>query len=439
MIESIKPQGKLLHECGIEGERRSDDVYPAHINGCQLSADRWMLIFATRGWRNVDDDRSIIYQLRADSPDGRLICEGRLQRSIDDWDSDGDGSRCVLQHGHPGVFGLPKGTLIKGQRAENANLFMARWRRNSYGILDPETGIVERIRDGHLRQLHVEEVQFRLNEADDDIEVLTPITLSREKGYKEGPEFCRRGTFSWMNQNITQSVPYNEEGTEWVSIHHFDGGRVAAIKYRFDRTTNRYQWVDTGPLLQTEGWEHVESSIVRGRNGWIICTRAHVEGEFRGANGWVVTEDPFHSLSDPVFTRHRQNRTPFSLYNCPDGQIRMFTGDAKVSPYRNARNPLYSWRIDLDAFQISDRREVFDCIAEGFFGPESSPKSEMCKLLPHTGGRDQFLLWRIRVMNIAQAGYHGLPAVTEQMKGPHGIYYARVRYTEDLPGMWSLG
>ncbi len=95
MIEFIKPQGKLLHECGIEGERQSDDVYPAQINGCQLSADRWMLIFATRGWRNVDDD----------------------------------------------------------------------------------------------------------------IELLTPITLSREKGFEEGAEFCRRGAFSWMNQNITQSVP----------------------------------------------------------------------------------------------------------------------------------------------------------------------------------------------------------------------------------------
>ena len=42
-------------------------------------------------------------------------------------------------------------------------------------------------------------------------------------------------------------------------------------------------------------------------------------------------------------------------------------------------------------------------------------------------------------MNIAQADYHGLPAVTEQMKGPHGIYFARVRYSEYHPGRWALG
>jgi hypothetical protein len=165
MLESIELKGKLLHECGIEGERRSDDVYPAHGNGCQLSADRWMLIYATRGWRNVDDDRSIIYQVRADGPDGEILTEGRLRRSIDHWDPDGAGTTSVLQFGHPGVFGVPRGAVINGRKAPHANVFMARWRRNRYGILDEQTGMVRRLKEGESRRLHVEEVQFRLNDA----------------------------------------------------------------------------------------------------------------------------------------------------------------------------------------------------------------------------------------------------------------------------------
>ena len=119
-------------------------------------------------------------------------------------------------------------------------------------------------------------------------------------------------------------------------------------------------------------------------------------------------------------------------------EIRMFTGDPEVSPYNNARNPLYRWRIDEETFETSDRREIYDCVGAGHFPVATSPKSEMCKLLPHAGGREQFLLWRIRVMNVAEDGYHGLPAVSDEMKEPHGIYYARLCYTDDFPGLWEL-
>ncbi len=438
MIDSIHVQGKLLHECTMEGERRIDDVYPGHGNGCQLSADRWMLIYATRGWRETDDDRSIIYQLRADRPDGRIVREGRLRKSIDDWDADDDGKTSILQFGHPGVFGIPKGAMVKGKPAPNANVFMARWRRNRYGTIDPKTGLVERLRATESRLLHVEEIQFRLNEEEDDIEVLGPVKMSRELGHEEGLEFCRRGSLLWMNQSISQSVSYNDEGTEWVAVNHFSGGCVAAVKYRFNPDAGLYEWVDTGPLLQTAGRTHTEASIVRGRDRWIICTRADRIEEIKGANGWTTSEDPFKNLSEPVFTRNRKNRTPFTLYNRPDGEIQMFTGDPEASPYRNARNPLFTWRIDPETFEESDRREIFDNIREGLFKPEMTPKSEMCKLLPHAGGREQYLLWRCRVMNLEVSGPKG-PAITEEMKEPHGIYYARVRYTEDLPARWDLG
>lgn len=441
MIESIEVKGKLIHECGIEGERRRDDVYPGHPNGCQLSKNRWLLIYATRGWRNVDDDRSIVYQLRADKPDGTLIREGLLRQSINTWDPDGDGSNYIRQHGHPVVFGLPKGALIDGKPAPNANLFTARWRRNNYGRVNPATGLVhERIKDEVERRLRVEEVQFRLNDRQDDIEMLCPVKVSTELGFEErlDSEFCSRGSFAWMNQNYTQPVPFNHDATEWIAMDHFPGGAVAAVKYRFNPQLNLYQWVETGPLLTSEGWEHIETSIARIVGGWLICTRSHCLGQVRGANGFVTTPDPFESLPQPVFNRYRPNRTPITLYHCPDGEIRIFTGDPEVSPYRNARNPLYCWKVNMESFNVSECREIFDCIGKGLLPKESSPKSEMCKLLPHGGGREQYLVWRVRAMNIGVAGYHGLPAITEEMKESHGIYYASIRYTEDQPGIWTL-
>ena len=56
----IDPNGKFLQECGLTSERRSDDVFPAHPNGTQLSRDRFFIVYATRGWRGIDEDRSIV-------------------------------------------------------------------------------------------------------------------------------------------------------------------------------------------------------------------------------------------------------------------------------------------------------------------------------------------------------------------------------------------
>ena len=46
-----------------------------------------------------------------------------------------------------------------------------------------------------------------------------------------------------MNQTFTQAVPYAEsgaaDGSQWVDVNHFDGGRVAALRYRFDPGAGR--------------------------------------------------------------------------------------------------------------------------------------------------------------------------------------------------------
>src|SRR5207244_9424284 len=69
-IEKIEPCGVLVRDCTLPGETRADNVTPAHPNGIQVSKNRWLMMYATRGFRGVDDDLSIIYQLRADSFEG---------------------------------------------------------------------------------------------------------------------------------------------------------------------------------------------------------------------------------------------------------------------------------------------------------------------------------------------------------------------------------
>ena len=63
MISSIEHRGILIYECSLPGETRADDVFPAHCNALQLSQNRWLLVYVTRGFDGIDDDRSNAYQI----------------------------------------------------------------------------------------------------------------------------------------------------------------------------------------------------------------------------------------------------------------------------------------------------------------------------------------------------------------------------------------
>ena len=96
MITGIRSKGFYIDTCKIEGETKRDEKVPAQHNTIQLSRDRWFVIYETRGFRGVDDNQSTIYQVRRDAPDGPVLSEGRLDKSIDDWDPRGDGGRYVI-------------------------------------------------------------------------------------------------------------------------------------------------------------------------------------------------------------------------------------------------------------------------------------------------------------------------------------------------------
>ena len=249
MIERIEHRGSLVHECAQPGDTRADDVYPGHPNGIQVSARRFVLLFATRGYRGVDDARSIIYQVRDGGFDGQVLREGRLVRSINDWDPFNDGSAYVRQQSHVAGFGVPKGALIRGQPVPHANLFVVKWYR-TMRIVDPATGFLRSAREHPeltARTLGVEWVQFRLNDAEDDIEIVQPVQQLRQRGYEEGAAFCSAAV-RWMNQSMVQAVRFNDDASEWADVNHF-GGRLAALKYRYSPQRGVYEWVETGPLV----------------------------------------------------------------------------------------------------------------------------------------------------------------------------------------------
>ena len=436
MVKSITYKGRLVRESGLAGERTADDVFAAHPNGTQLSRNTWMLLFATRGWRCADDDRSIVYQLRRGGLDGPLVREGVFARSIDDWTPLGKDRPLVRQQGHPSCFGVPRGARNGGRDLPSANLFVAKWRVGSPGILNRETGLIERDLSLHGQVGYVEWVQFRLNEAEDDVEIVQPPQPLRQVGYEAGPHYCSLPETGRFNQSFIQAVPFTPDGTEWVETNAIGSG-VAPLRYRFDPGTGRYMWVQTGPHLTAPGWVLFEASICQTDRGWLVCARAHPK-DGKQATAWFNFSDPFAPQAPAAsFTRQPASQAPLCLFTAADGAARLFTGDPTISPYGQSRNPLYTWEINPRTFAAGEPRMVFDVAAAGLLPQETVPRAEMCKLLPHAGGSSQYLVWRVRAMNVAHV-YHDLPPVTPAWKEPHGIYYATLNYDAEYPGRWDL-
>ena len=459
MIERIEHRGSLVHECSQPGDTRADDVYPGHPNGIQVSARRFVLLFATRGYRGGDDARSIIYQVRDGGFDGPVLSEGRLVRTLNDWDPFNDGSAYVRQQSHVAGFGVPKGTLIRGQPVPHANLFAVKWYR-TMRIVDPATGFLRSGREHPeltARTLGVEWVQLRLNDAEDDIEIVQSVQRLRERGYEDGAAFCSAAV-RWMNQSMVQAVPFNDDASEWADVNHFDGGWLAALKYRYNPQRGVYEWVETGPLV---GDHLSEASLARYRDEWIISARTG------GEVAWIRTDDPFGALpaarqsgtdggrggaalaGRAVQYAAPDNNAPLTAYTCADGVLRLLGGDWQTSPHDSPRNPLYLWDIDPErGFAATNRREVYNSVKAGLpvppDGPATAGKSpgwwwrhDMAKLLPHAGGRVQLIAHRIVHQSTNDPGRTGL-VVTPEEKDVHGLYYAAIHHTEPQPSPWQF-
>ncbi len=64
--------------------------------------------------------------------------------------------------------------------------------------------------------LHIEWMQFCLNEAEDNIRLLAPVSHLRQKGYATGEAFCSMGSAARTMNHWVMPTPVNEEGSEWL-------------------------------------------------------------------------------------------------------------------------------------------------------------------------------------------------------------------------------
>ena len=440
-IESIQHLGEFIRECTLPGETRKDDVVPRHANAIQLSATRWLVIYSTHGYRGVDDERSIIYQVRCDAPDGAVLKEGFFARGQTGWLPPGvkpppEGKTFYNQHGHMVAFGVPKGALIDGRTPPHANLFVAKWRVLGR-VLDLKTGFLDK--DAANPELAaasraVEWVQFRLNDREDDIEILQPVARLRQRGFETGPAFCS-GKVEWMNQSFCPPVPATRDCTTWADANHFDGDRVAALKYQFNVETKRYEWIEMGPLLGTPRKRFFEASLVHLPEGWIVAGRG--EGDV----GWSRADDPWASWAPLVFTKDPRVNAPLTVFRCADGIVRLFTGDPAVSPTRNGRDPLYCWDVQPNrGFAATNRREIFSSTTGKLpIRAAAAPKLDFCELFP-LHGRSQLIVHGVstRAFNHAYPGRPGIPIQNAAEKNACGLSYARLTYRQAPPALWQF-
>ena len=102
------------------------------------------------------------------------------------------------------------------------------------------------------------------------------------------------------------------------------------------------------------------------------------------------------------------------------------------------------------AGRIDRRQIVCDLLASHpQIRPDSEPIADMCKVLPHSGGKTQWVVHRFRTESIdyrrerpastnPEPHFQISPAVTESEREAHGVYLARLDYDESYPDGWTF-
>ncbi len=425
-------KGVFIGDTTIPGEQKKNWVQPSHPYCWQLSRNRWLWVFQTRSFEGIDTERAINYQIRRDRPDGPVIREKLLIPFRDDWDAIGDGSKHWKVNGHPKVFGVPQGALGPGGRLiPHHNRFVLAHYRRARAVIDGKA--VDPHADARLENtLRLEWVQFRLNDAGDDIELLSEPTVLRQKGYerKTGEAFCSIQKARTMNHWCHPPEPLNASYTSWLDTPHFNNNGIAAIEYRFNSDTMLYEWVRTGKLQKSEPGKGkmFEGSINRVGDEWILCVRnrGHVLDGFRGScTAWFKTADPFAGFGNPTYAPVPSSYCPRSAWLMPDGKLRIFSGDFATSPRRQKRDPLFCWDVDPTDFSVSSPRTILG--GRQTLGMEL-PMIGFAKLSPVHNNR-QILTFRVTTLNHRFATDRW-PAVTAHDLAHSGAHYCVIRFPE---------
>lgn len=458
MIEAIHPNGYYIDQCHLAGETKAEEVFPAQHNTLQLSRDRWLVVYETRGFRGVDDNRSVVYQVRAGHARGEVLKEGYLDRCVFDWDPLGDGRRFQKLCNHTVVFGVPQGAVCEGRELEHAGHFVAAWRRNpriyvperDYVLSDDEC--IEAGAPGEAYRCYW--AQFRLNAAGDDIELTQPPRELRERDHAEGPQLCRHPELTVMNQGYVNPVRYRADGSEWAFLLHWSRGACDAegvctpIRFRWNRATGLYEWVDTGPILDGPGEFGVfEGGVTPFGDEWLVSCRITRTRIKNMGNIWFRARDLFDFDPVPFVAEEPRSHCPRTTFTGPDGIPRVFTTDQLASPYAepgngDPRNPLSVFDIDPDdRFRVVRQRLVFDSLVQGLpIRRASGPTVHFCRLVAHAGGDRGLLTFSVRPRALKHekpgGKYKGL--VNAEEMAVSGVYCAEVEYDRSYPGAWEF-
>ncbi len=455
MIKAIHSKGNFIDTCRLAGETKDDEVFPAQHNTVRLARDRWLVAFNTRGFRGNDDHRSVVYQVRGDTPDGPVLSEGFLEGPSMEWDAVGDGRKFMRLCTHPVVFGVPADAVLNGVTPAHAGTFAAVWARfprvydvaRDYLLHDAEADVP----DGGYRCAWV---QFRLNAARNDIDIAAPVAVLHEKSYSGDRPFCKHEDLTLMNCGYVNPLPANECGSNWVFLMHWNRGNIdargccSAVRFAWNGRTRLYEWVETGPLLDGPGDKGIfEGGIARYESDWLIAARIVPRGS--AGNVWFRVNDLFGEVAEPYLSEEIRSHAPRTVFRFPDGVVRVLTTDQAASPYARrgkpgVRMPLHLMDINPDdRFRVTCSRVVFDSFAEGLpLRFASGPCAHFCQLVCHAGGAVSTLTYSVRPKALRKhpvsytGEYKGL--VNEAEIAASGVYQSTVLYDEAYPSVWNF-
>ncbi len=337
----------------------------------------------------------------------------------------------------------------------HAGIFAVAW-MNHARYLDPGDGYLHHSGEHPVPSHLISRArwsQFRLNQSNDDIELTLPPSPLQEKGYETGETLCSHPRLRSMNQSFVNPVPYNKDASEWVYMRHWGsdlGGTVCTpVRFRWNKETELYEWVETGPILSgMMGHGTGESAIAPYDDSWIIVSRLSTgkEGKHIYGNACYRTEDPFGKAPVPVFTPDTGSNCPITAYTFPDGTLRVLTTNQAKSPYQNIyrrRIPLHLMDIDPDRqFAVTRIEEVFDSLKEGLPIPSKhAPTIHFGRLISHSGGSKGWLSYFVRSRAISTrthsiGNFKGI--VGPEEIDASGVYYSELTYDLEYPARWEF-
>jgi hypothetical protein len=425
----IQYKGAIISDTIVPGEGKSEGIAPEISSCVQASRDKWLILFGTVDPRGHDTNRSLFYQIRQGAPDGAVLKEGVIEKAISGWDPLGVGHKFRKINAVVKVFGVPKGALRNGQPIPTANHFVAKWYIRPCLEIDGRlVNLWDKRSTVKPAQLGIysyclEWMQFRLNDAEDDIEIISPARQLRQKGYDQGNFISSLGESRGMHHGFGDAVP-NESFNEWVEVCQFEN-RMAAVRYAFDSTTGLYEWVETGNAQEVPGRQMAEASLNRINNVWVISIRAYNQEQ---QTAWHRTSDPFESFGER--TDVKSSYAPRISFVCADGVLRLFCNE--TSPYGlHARNPLYCFDVDPITFEYSNRRVILDAGKEQL--PLRTPFLDHAMIYPHPGGRKQIVSFRA-INRTQTVGESNTPDELERS----GIHYSELIYDKEYPNPWEF-